>query len=282
MNLIEIYNALPWGIRILLIILFAAGGHFLLRGVRRVSEWIIDPSRTPEVPVKEFFARRHPKIATLTSLVVSALTFVLYFLALGLILKQFNVSLTAYLATASIVGLAVAFGAQGLVQDIVIGLTLLFSDVFDIGDMIEVSGQIGRVEEIGLRFTKIVNLLGQSVYFPNRNIALVGRYRKGAIRAYVDIQMPQGVEDDKVISIVDKIARGMREQFRAILVTDAEIFGIQETGPGGWRYLRIRFRLWPGQNAVIENIFRQRILAEMKSLEASYADWMITVTYRVS
>ena len=100
-------------------------------------------------------------------------------------------------------GLAVAFGLQGLIQDIVIGLTLVFTDAFDVGDMIELSGsgvsaQVGRVERIGLRFTVLTNFQGQRVFVPNRNIVLVSRFRAGVIRAYVDIQIPEGLEEEVV------------------------------------------------------------------------------------
>lgn len=227
-------------------------------------------------------ARNQPKVSSVMSLTVSAVTFVIYFIALGLILREFNVSLTAYLTAGSVVGLSVAFGLQGLVQDVVAGLTLLFSDTFDLGDTIELSGQVGRVERIGLRFTTLVNLHGQRVYVPNRSIALVGRFRRGSIRAYVDVQVPASVEEARVVDTVERVARGMRAQHAAILVTEPEPMGVHEAAPGGWRYLRVKFRLWPGQGGLIETTFRQRVLSAMRELDPSFQDWMVTVTYRVA
>lgn len=80
------------------------------------------------------------KTRTVASLATSAVIFALYFSAIGFVLTEFGVSLTAYLASASILGLAIGFGSQGLVQDVVTGLTVIFSDLFDIGDMVEMSG----------------------------------------------------------------------------------------------------------------------------------------------
>ncbi len=274
--------SLPPAVRIALIALIAVLAHHLLQGLRRGSEWILAPARVPGLATRELVARSHPKIATVTSLVVSAVTFAIYFVALGLVLKEFHVSLTAYLATASVLGLAIAFGSQGLVQDVVIGLTLVFSDAFDIGDMIEVSGQIGRVEQVGLRFTTLVNLHGQRVYVPNRTIGLVGRYRRGVIRAYVDVQIPHGFDEKEVTDQVERIARGLRSQHRAIVVADPEVSGIYDADPGGWRYLRVMFRLWPGQGSLIETNFRQRALAAMREYDPAYPDWMVTVTYRIA
>jgi small conductance mechanosensitive channel len=68
------------------------------------------------------------KVRKISSLLTSIVIFLLYFTAVGLVLREFGVSLTAYLASASVLGLAIGFGSQGLVQDVVTGLTLIFSD----------------------------------------------------------------------------------------------------------------------------------------------------------
>lgn len=180
--------------------------HLAVRAIRGGTERLLVPVRLPGITRHQSAARRYPKVATVTSLVVSALTFTIYFVALGLVLREFQISLTAYLATASVLGLAVGFGSQGLVQDVVIGLTLIFSDALDVGDMVEISGQIGRVDHVGLRFTVLVNVHGQRVYVPNRNIALVGRYRGGCIRAYLDAQVPEGADEAVIRQIVERTA----------------------------------------------------------------------------
>lgn len=281
MNPLELLAESPRIARILVMALLAVLAHLLVRGIHRLSETLAAPAGRPGTSSTESFARRYPKVATVTSLVVSALTFVIYFVAIGLILGEIGVPVAVYLGSASVVGLAIGFGSQGLVQDVVIGLTLLFSDAFSIGDMIEVSGQVGRVDRIGLRFTTLVNFHGQRVYVPNRNIMLVSRFRGGCIRAYVDIQIPEGADEAAIASRVEEIARGMRAQHRSMVVTDPEIFGVFEAEPAGWRYLRVKFRLWPGQGAIIETTFRQRVLAVMKEVDPGFADWMVAVTYRV-
>lgn len=233
---------LPPVLRILIILLLAVLAHFGVRALRALGQWILTPRGDP----KDAFARRFPKGATIITIAVSALTFTFYFLAIGLIFKEFGISLTAYLASASVIGLAVGFGSQGLVQDVVIGLTLIFTDVLDVGDMVDISGQTGRIERIGLRFTTLVNLLEQRVYVPNRNITQINRYRNGYVRAYVDVQLPEAVMPDEAVSRIPPIARGMRTQYEAIVLTEPEIMGVLTAEPGGWRFLRIKFRLWPG------------------------------------
>jgi Ca2+/Na+ antiporter len=67
---------------------------------------------------------------------VSAVIFSIYFFGFGLVLQELGVNLTAYLASATVIGLAISFGSKGLVQDIVIGLTLIFSDAMEVGDLV--------------------------------------------------------------------------------------------------------------------------------------------------
>ena len=288
MNPISFLAELTPAIRIGLIVALAVLGHFLVQFTRSFAERILAGARDSDVVAKVAVARRYPKFATITSLIVSAVTFSIYFGAVGLILHEVfpRLDLRAYLATASVIGLAVAFGMQGLIQDIVIGLTLVFTDAFDVGDMIELSGsgvtaQVGRVERIGLRFTVLTNFQGQRVFVPNRNIVLVSQFRSGVIRAYVDIQIPPTLEEAVVLERIERIASGFQSQHRAALFTQHEIFGTFEVEGGAWRYLRLRFRVWPGQGALVESIFRQVALAEMRKLAPEYSDWMISVTYRV-
>jgi moderate conductance mechanosensitive channel len=263
--------------RLALIIGIALAVHLLVRTIKLVSDRILAPPATTDRAAAA--SRRHPKIATVVSLVVSTTTFVLWFTALGLTLGQFGLQLTTYFATATVIGLAVGFGSQGLVQDVVIGLTMIFTDALDIGDTVEVSGQIGRVERMGLRFTTLSNFLGQTIFVPNRNIAVVGRFRRGVVRAYMDVQVPAAEDGEALARDLRQLAGGLRAQHAAVL-SEPEVLGVRPAGPGGWRFVRIKFRMWPGQQAVVETIFRQRVLAFMRSRDEQYADWMVAVSYR--
>jgi len=281
MDLSQFFASLSSAVRIIVVILLAIFAQLGVHGLKQFSRWLLTPKSKGYAVPAEAFTRRYPKIATLTTILVSAATFVIYFLAIGLILREFKVSLTAYLASASVIGLAIGFGLQGFVQDVVIGLTLIFSDTLNITDLVELSGQVGRVESIGLRFTTLVNLHGQEIYIPNRNIGIISRFRRGAIRAYVDVQVPDDLGEKEVADGIQSIADSMYSQHKSIILTQPEIFDLKETTGANWLYLRIKFRLWPGQGALIENTFRQRVIAMMKELYPAYADWMVTITYRV-
>lgn len=281
MHPLEFITSFSPGLRIIAIAVLAVCAHFIVRALKRLTQSMLAPKVGEGLSTNESFARRYPKLATLTTILVSAVTFIVYFLAIGLILKEFNVSMTKYLASASVIGLAIGFGSQGLVQDVVIGLTLIFSDAISIGDFVEISGQIGKVESIGLRFTTLINLQKQSIFIPNRTIGIIGRFRSGHIRAYVDIQIPDDIEENGVLEEVKSIAAGMHSQHRSIILSEPEMFGVKEAKAGNWRYLRVKFRLWPGQTGIIETTYKQRVAAAMKKLNPDYMDWMVTVTYRV-
>jgi moderate conductance mechanosensitive channel len=273
-------RSLPPFTRIAAILVLALLGHALVRAIRTVGEWIVTPQQSPRL-TRDLIQRRKPKFATVTGLVVSAGTFVIYFVAIGFALRELtDITLGQYFASATVIGLAVGFGTQGLVQDVVTGLTLIFSNVLDIGDLIEVSGQIGRIETIGLRFTTLTNFMGQTVVIPNRNIGVIGRYRTGYARAFLDVQIPAGVDEARVTEVVERIARGFRAQHGAVIVGDPRLHVVQSAGDDGWRYLRTRFRIWPGQQSLVETALRQRTIAAMKELDPAFADWMVTVTYR--
>jgi moderate conductance mechanosensitive channel len=268
--------------RILIILAVAAGLHLLVRLLRRGGEWIVTPDRSPAM-ARDLFAKRQPRTATVTTLVVSALTFAIYYFAFGFVVEELELfDPRVYFASATVIGLAVGFGSQGLVQDVVIGVTLIFSDALNVGDVVEISGQVGRVEKVGLRFTTLVNFIGQTVFIPNRNIGLIGRYRRGAVRAYIDVQLPDTLADDDLVRTVEQIVRGLRAQQPAILLTQPEVLGPYSADPGGWRFLRVKLRIWPGQHAFVENALRQRLLAALRGRDPDYADWMISVSYRVA
>ncbi len=271
------------GMRILLIVVLAAVAHVTVMLIRRLSEWLIFRSHAKENPFG--FVTEKPKFITVTRLIVSGVTFGIYFFALGLFLQEFGVNLTAYLASASIIGLAISFGSQGLIQDIVIGLTLIFWDAMDVGDMVEIAGTavvLGRVEEIGMRFTKIRNVFNQEVFVPNRTIANVSRFPHGGVDAYADIQIPAGADPQKVGEIAASAARGIWAQFDAIILGEP-VVGQLETVPGGsWSFFRVHFRIWPGQGSLIETTFRQQVTRSLKAIDPTYADWQVPVTYRAT
>ena len=269
------------GTRLVLIAVLAVLVHLTVKAIRSISEWLINKSHAQKSPLD--FVTHQPKFVTLIQLIANGVTFAMYFFAMGLVLQELGVNLTGYLASASIIALAISFGSQGLVQDVVISLTLIFSDTMDVGDMVEITGTtnvVGRVEEIGLRFTTVRNFYNQVVFIPNRTIANVSRFPHGGVFAYADIQIPMDADQSKAVQTVENIAKGMWMQFGAIILSQPVIGKVEAAPGGGWKFLRVHFKIWPGQGNLIETTFRQQTVSAMKAFDPNYADWQVPVTYR--
>jgi moderate conductance mechanosensitive channel len=255
---------------------------FAVKLVRHISNWIIYKSHEKKYPFDR--VTQTPKFITVTWLIVSAISFVIYFLAAGLILQEvFAINLAEYLASASIIGLAISFGSQGLVQDIVTGLTLIFCDTMDVGDLVEIAGAAtvsGRVEKIGLRFTVLTNFYNQRVMIPNRTIANVSRFPQGGIDAFGDVHVPGSADSKQAGALVEGIAKGMKEQFGGIIFGDPTVEPMEKRPDGSPNFYRVHFRIWPGQSSLIETTFRARVVSALKVIDSNYSDWQVPVTYR--
>jgi len=166
MKLVDIFTDMNPVLRILLVIVLAVAAIFIVKAIRWLSQYLLTMKIDSNESSQEILTRRYPKLATIITILVSAVIFTIYFVTVGMILREFNISLTTYFASATVIGLAVGFGLQGFVQDVVIGLTLIFSDALTIGGMVKLGDEIGKVDSIGLRFTVLINLHGQRIMSP--------------------------------------------------------------------------------------------------------------------
>ena len=255
--------------RLLMIVGIAVGAHVATVAIRAASRQLLRPA-----------FRSESKLVTISGFATSAIVFAIYFGAFGFLLAELGISLTTYLASASVIGLAVSFGSQGMVQDVITGLTVVFSDLIDVGDMVDIGGQVGIVESVGLRFTVLQNFFGARVFIPNRSIANVSNYPQGYVRAYLDVRLPdeQGLQP-AFEQRLELLAESAYAQFPGILLLRPSVEGQIET-PGGDRFVRTKFRIWPGQGAVVEGPIKAMIVQSLKALDPAFADWMVSVHYR--
>jgi small conductance mechanosensitive channel len=261
--------SLPW--RLAVFAGLAIATHLLVIVVRQFANHVL--LNQP--------ARRHQKLRSIATLGTSAVVFTLYFLAIGLILREFGVSLTAYLASASVVGLAIGFGSQGIVQDVVTGLTFIFSDLVDVGDLVEVSGQTGIVKAITMRFVELENAMGALVFIPNRTISNVTNYPRGYIRCIVDITLRGDEASRKAIEATAvRLMNLVGQQFPGILMSEPSSEG-RIKFDAGKEILRIKFRIWPNREQPIEKTYFQELVAEITQLDPDYRPWMVAISYEV-
>lgn len=232
-------------------------------------------------PVLSQQVRRHQKLRSIATLATSAVIFTLYFLAVGMILREFGVSLKAYLASASVVGLAIGFGSQGIVQDVVTGLTFIFSDLIDVGDLVQVSGQTGMVKAITMRFVELEDAMGAVVFIPNRTISNVTNYPRGYIRCIVDVTL-RGDEERRIAieAVALRQMNLLQQQFPRINLIPPSSEG-RISLDAGKEILRVKFRIWPSRQQPIETTFLQELLAEITALDPEYKPWMVSISYEV-
>jgi small conductance mechanosensitive channel len=258
-------------VQVLLLIALALAGHVIVYGVRHITTWLM--SRRVQ--------GRLLKAHTITGLASSILIFSIYFGIFGLALAELGVPIGAYFASASVIGLAVAFGSQGLVQDVMSGMTIIFTDLFDVGDMVEIGGQTGIVQRLGMRFTVLTTALGAEVFVPNRTITNVINYPRGYVRCLADVSLSTDPESaQRMEDLTRRIVTATGEQFPGILRTPPDYEGIQTTSSGR-TYLRVKFRIWPGRGGPIETGFKQEVIQALKAIDPDYADWMVSINYEV-
>ncbi|MGF2618418.1 mechanosensitive ion channel family protein [Rossellomorea vietnamensis] len=207
-------------VKIILILLLTAVvlkvGRTVIRNIFRVR------SRSP-------FKITERREATLSKLLENVLTYVVYFIAITMVLTNLGVEIGALLAGAGIVGLAVGFGAQNLVRDIITGFFIIFEDQFSVGDFIRVGALEGNVEEIGLRTTKIKNWTGELHIIPNGNIAEVTNFSIHNSIAVVDVSIAYEENIEEAERVISELLQTMPQKYEE-LVTPPDLLGVQTLG----------------------------------------------------
>lgn len=127
---------------------------------------------------------------TLVKLCQNIVTYATYFIAIITAIEALGINIAALLAGVSIAGLAIGFGAQNLVRDIVTGFFIIFEDQFSVGDHVKINDVGGTVEELGLRTTRLKALDGEIYFFPNSSITKVANYTLGGKELEKDSAAP--------------------------------------------------------------------------------------------
>ncbi|MFY4776204.1 mechanosensitive ion channel family protein [Metabacillus sp. RGM 3146] len=166
---------------------------------------------------------------TLTKLLENILTYVVYFIALMMILEILTINVTSLIAGAGIVGLAVGFGAQNLVRDIITGFFIIFEDQFSVGDYIKVNSFEGTVEEIGLRTTKIKSWTGELNILPNGSITEVTNFSLHNSTAVVDLNISYESDINQVEKMIFEFLRTLPAKYED-MAGIPELLGVQNFG----------------------------------------------------
>ena len=163
---------------------------------------------------------------TLMKLLQNILAYAVYFTAILAILSTFHINVAGLLAGAGIVGLAVGFGAQSLVKDIITGFFIVFEDQFAVGDVVQIGQATGTVLEIGLRTTKVKSYTGELHIIPNGNISEVINYSVYNSLALIDISVSYESDIQTVEHMIREFMQHMPEKYGE-LVKIPEVLGVQ-------------------------------------------------------
>jgi moderate conductance mechanosensitive channel len=167
--------------------------------------------------------------ATMVKLLENVLTYVVYFIAFVTILSTLDYEIKGLLAGAGIVGLAVGFGAQNLVRDIISGFFIIFEDQFSVGDYIRVNAVEGYVEEIGLRTTKIKSWTGEMHIIPNGLIDQVTNFSIHNSIAVVDVSVAYEGDIEKAERVIEDLLKTLPDKYEDLVKTP-ELLGVQTLG----------------------------------------------------
>jgi small conductance mechanosensitive channel len=165
---------------------------------------------------------------TLKSVIRYLISTVLFAVALMMILGEIGIEIGPILAAAGVVGLAVGFGAQHLVQDLLAGFFILLEDQIRVGDVVEVAGKGGLVEQVSLRTVVLRDLAGNVHYVRNGQIDAVTNMTKEYSRYVFDVSIAYRENVDEVMNVIREIDAGLREdpEFGPDILAPIEILGV--------------------------------------------------------
>lgn len=198
---------------------------------------------------------------TLVKLLENVLSYVVYFVALMMILGVFGIKIEALLAGAGIVGLAVGFGAQNLVKDIITGFFIIFEDQFSVGDFIRTGNFEGTVEQIGLRTTKIRSWTGEMHILPNSSIVEVTNFSLNNAVAFVDVSIAYEEDISRAEQVIQELLEELPEKYPEMVKTP-ELLGIQMLGASEVM-MRVTSEVTPMSHWKIARVLRREIKARL-------------------
>ena len=209
---------------------------------------------------QEHSLRSEQRIDALTSVLRSLVTFVIYTVAVFMILGEIGINLGPLIAGAGIIGVALGFGSQSLVKDFLSGVFILVEDQFGVGDIVDLDGQTsGTVDAVSLRTTRLRSVDGTLWHVPNGEIRRVGNKSQHWSRALIDIEVAYDTDLDHAEAVIarvaDEIATG-----DADVIEQPEVWGVEQLGANGI-VIRLVVKTRPSEQFRVSRELRRRIKA---------------------
>jgi len=197
------------------------------------------------------------RVRTLQPLVQSLIRYTVYFVGTLMILQTFGVDTASILAAAGIVGLAVGFGAQNLVKDVLAGFFIIFDDHYSVGDFITIAGASGTVERIDLRVTVLRDFSGEVHVIPNGVIEIITNSTRGLMRALIQVPVAYEEDLDFVISVLERVSAEAAKEINSIK-EGPMVLGVSEMQASGVT-IGVLARTEPLEQWNVERELRKRI-----------------------
>ncbi|QGF23337.1 mechanosensitive ion channel [Raineyella fluvialis] len=209
----------------------------LARTIRRITRMMIKDASGKRLRATEILRRaadmsdeRYAARANTTaSLLRNVLDIVLVIVVVMTIMNVLGVPMAPLLASASIGGVAIGFGAQSLVKDYLSGIFMVSEDQFGVGDWVLINDKIsGRVEEVGLRVTRLRAFSGVVWYVRNGDINQLGNSSQGTSTAIIDVPIAPGADPSAAIDIMKQVLEDMaaEEEWQLVLIADPVVLGV--------------------------------------------------------
>jgi moderate conductance mechanosensitive channel len=188
---------------------------------RRFVDLVVRQKEDPE------FRKR---TQTLASVILYVSVFTILLVAAMMVLKEFGIEIAPILAAAGIAGLAVGFGAQSLVKDVISGFFILLEDQIRVGDVVQIAGKGGLVEKINLKTTILRDLSGNVHYVPNGHIDVVTNMTKDYSRYVFDIGVAYREDVDEVVEVIKAVDEELRKDpdYRDDILEPIEVLGLDQ------------------------------------------------------
>jgi moderate conductance mechanosensitive channel len=248
-------------LRILLVLLIAVILRLsATRVIGRIMARTVVGHERADRPHVMFGERRRQRATALASILGNAASLTIFTVAGLIILGDLGLNLAPVLASAGVLGIAIGFGAQSLVQDFLAGIFILLEDQYGVGDVIEVSAVSGTVEAVSLRITRLRDVNGVVWHIRNGTIKQAGNETHGWARAVVDFPVPYGLTVAAARSALEHAATEMAAEprWQAAILDRPEVWGV-ETISADTVLIRVAARTAPLARQAVAREMRERL-----------------------
>jgi small-conductance mechanosensitive channel len=204
--------------------------------------------------------RRTQRAETIASLLSSTVTIILVAVLVVMVLAELGFNIVPVVASASIIGVALGFGAQTLVKDFLTGFFMLAEDQYGVGDIVDLGPATGTVEGVSLRTTRIRDVQGVLWHIPNGQVNRVGNKSQLWARALIDVSVGYEADLRRAEQVIQEVAQSLYDDsgWHDLLLEPPEVWGVEELGTDGVK-IRLVVKTKPNEQFKVMRELRIRL-----------------------